>query len=160
MLLKIKLLLLVILVNGAPVVAKRVFGVRFAAPLDGGRIGYDGRPWLGPSKTARGVIVAVFAGAVGAPLLGLSWRLGAVIGALAMLGDLLSSFIKRRTGIVSSGRATGLDQIPESLFPLLACRWVYGLNGWDLLWMVMLFMVVEILLSQVLFRVHLRDRPY
>ena len=31
-----------------------------------------------------------------------------------MLGDLLSSFIKRRIGIAPQGRAAGLDQLPEA----------------------------------------------
>jgi hypothetical protein len=37
-------------------------------------------------------------------------------------GAPLSSFIKRRLALVPSSQAIGLDQIPESLFPLLACR--------------------------------------
>jgi CDP-2,3-bis-(O-geranylgeranyl)-sn-glycerol synthase len=35
-----------------------------------------------------------------------------------MSGDLLSSFIKRRLGIISSRSAPLLDQLPETLLPL------------------------------------------
>jgi len=44
-----------------------------------------------------------------------------------MAGDLLSSFLKR-----SQQQATGLDQILESLFPLLACRSELSLSGLDI----------------------------
>jgi len=54
-------------------------------------------------------------------LLGHTVTRGAVIGSAAMAGDLFSSFVKRRFGFQPSSRATGLDQSPESLFPLLAC---------------------------------------
>ena len=105
-------------------------------------------------------MVAVVGGAVGSELLGIPWHIGAMIGILAMAGDLISSFVKRRVGMPPSSRATGLDQVPEALLPLLACQVVYGLRWWDLLWMVAVFTVVEILLSRLLFRWYVRDRPY
>lgn len=64
-------LILLTLANGAPVVAKKAFGRRLAAPLDGGVRFFDRRPLLGPSKTVRGVLAAILASAAGAPLLGL-----------------------------------------------------------------------------------------
>jgi hypothetical protein len=77
-----------------------------------------------------------------------------------MAGDALSSFIKRRLDLPSSSRATGLDQIPESLVPLLACRPMLPLTPWDIAASVAIFLVGEIVLSRALYRVHLRDRPY
>ena len=60
-----------------------------------------------------------------APLLGLTWQLGLVVGVAAMFGDACSSFIKRRLGMPSGAMALGLDHVPESLFPLIASRaWV------------------------------------
>jgi hypothetical protein len=55
-------------------------------------------------------------------ILRLGWTIGVVVGSMAMLGDLFSSFVKRRLNLPPSSRATFLDQVPESLFPLLASR--------------------------------------
>ena len=82
----------------------------------------DGRPWFGPSKTIRGIVLATLATAAAAAVLGLGWKCGGLVGIVAMAGGLLASFIKRRLGLAPSSQAIGLDQIPESLFPHLASR--------------------------------------
>jgi CDP-diglyceride synthetase len=92
--------------------------------------------------------------------MGLDWMLGALVGGTAMLGDLFSSFIKRRLGMTASSKAPGLDQIPEALFPLIACHSWLALGLGDILVVLMLFCAGEIVLSRVLFAVGLRDRPY
>ncbi len=153
-------LILLTLANGAPVVAKKAFGRRLAAPLDGGVRFFDRRPLLGPSKTVRGVLAAILASAAGAPLLGLDPRTGAVAGAAAMAGDLCSSFLKRRLALAPSSRALGLDQLPESLLPLLVCRAALSLAAADIAFAVILFFAGEIVLSRLLYRIHLRDEPY
>ena len=156
----LQLLILLTLANGTPVVAKKLFGARFARPLDGGLLFFDGRPWFGASKTLRGLALAILATVAGAPLLGLDWRIGLLVGVLAMAGDLASSFLKRRLGRPPSSRASGLDQIPESLLPLLACRDLLALSAADIAATVALFFFGEILLSRLLYRLHLRDQPY
>jgi CDP-2,3-bis-(O-geranylgeranyl)-sn-glycerol synthase len=155
-----KLLILLMLANGTPLVAKKVLGGRFAWPLDGGASFIDGRPLLGPSKTMRGVLLALIACTAGAPILGLGWPIGLGVGAGAMAGDLLSSFIKRRLGRASSSRALGLDQVPESLIPLIACAGPLGLGTVDILVAVAIFLPGELLLSRWLYRLRLRDQPY
>ena len=55
----LQLLILLMLANGIPVVAKKVLGERFACPLDRGVEFVDGRPLIGRSKTRRGVLLAV-----------------------------------------------------------------------------------------------------
>jgi CDP-archaeol synthase len=155
-----KILVLVTLANGTPVIAKRIFGPRFARPLDGGLRFIDGWPLFGPSKTIRGIVLALVVTTAAAPVLGLDATTGLVAAASAMAGDLLSSFVKRRLALVSSSRATGLDQIPESLFPLLACSPALSLGSADIGAGVAIFLVGEILLSRVLFHLKLRDRPY
>ena len=77
-----------------------------------------------------------------------------------MAGDLVSSFIKRRLGRPPSTRAIGLDQIPESLLPLLACKLPLLLSWMDIFAGVVLFLVGELLLSRLLYRAHIRDQPY
>ena len=156
----LQLLILLMLANGTPVIAKKVFGDRYSRPLDANLAFGDGRPVFGKSKTTRGIVLAVLVTAAGAPLIGLDWRAGLLVGSFAMAGDLFSSFCKRRLGLPPSSRASGLDQIPESLLPLLACRDLLGLAAAVIAACVVLFVVGEVVLSRVLFALRLRDRPY
>ena len=158
--LSLRLLLLLAVANSAPIAAKHLLGKRWNTPLDAGLRFIDGRPLLGPSKTLRGFIAAVAATALAAALLGLPPGLGAYVGALAMLGDALSSFVKRRLGVASSGRATGIDQIPEALLPLLAVRSALDLSLLQVAAITLVFFLLEIPLARLFFRLGLRDRPY
>ena len=153
-------LALVTVANGAPVIAKKILRERFARPLDGGLTFLDRRPLFGPSKTIRGILVSIFITALSAPFVGLQSRVGALIGGTAMAGDLLSSFVKRRLKLAPSARASGLDQIPESLFPLLACRDVLALSVEDIALGTGIFVAAEIVLSRLFYKIRLRDRPY
>src|SRR5260370_39394550 len=117
----LQLLVLMTLANGTPIVAKKVFGWRFSFPLDGGTIFFDGRPLLGPSKTIRGILISVLVTTASAPLIGLDLTIGAIVAGAAMAGDLFSSFVKRRLNFPPSSQALCLDQVPQSLFPMLAC---------------------------------------
>ena len=155
-----QLLFLLMLANGTPVIAKKILGARYSYPLDCGLIFADGRPVLGGSKTFRGVLLALVATTAGAPLVGLAWQVGLLAGSFAMAGDLFSSFCKRRLNLPSSSRASGLDQVPESLFPALACRNLLGLAPADIVAGVVLFFIGEVVLSRLLYAFHLRDRPY
>jgi CDP-2,3-bis-(O-geranylgeranyl)-sn-glycerol synthase len=155
----LELLILLTVANGTPVVAKRLFGSAFAQPLDGGALFADGRPWFGPSKTIRGVVLATLATAAAAGVLGLGWKVGALLGVVAMAGDLLASFIKRRLGLAPS-QAVGLDQIPESLLPMLAGRLFMPVTGLDIAVTTLLFFVGEVILSRLPYKWHVRDRPY
>lgn len=152
--------LLLAAANGAPVIAKRIFGGRFAYPLDGGLRFLDRRPLFGPSKTIRGVLVSILITTASAPFVGLRPKTGALLAAIAMAGDLFSSFVKRRLDLRPSSRALGLDQVPESLFPLLACRDALSLTAADIVLAVLAFFVGELILSRLLYKADLRDEPY
>ncbi len=152
--------LLLTLANGAPVVAKKILGARLAFPLDAGARFFDGQPLLGPSKTVRGVVISVVTTAVVAPLLGLSLAAGGLVAALAMIGDLFSSFVKRRLKFPSSSQAIGLDQVPESLLPLLVCKETLSLTSIDVAIGVGIFVLGELILSRLLYDLRLRDEPY
>ena len=156
----VRLLLLLGVANGAPIAVKRLLGARWAAPLDGGLHFVDGRRVLGPSKTVRGVVAAVVRTALGAMLLGLAPGMGAAIGAAAMAGDALSSFVKRRLGVEPSGRATGIDQVPEALLPLIVVRDALGLGWLHVAVVTAAFFALEIPLARWAHRIGLRDRPY
>lgn len=155
-----QLLTLLTLANGAPVIAKALIGARCSWPIDGGLRFIDGRPLLGGSKTIRGILLAVLATAAGAPVVGLDPGTGALVGAAAMVGDLASSFAKRRMNLPPSSRAIGLDQVPESLLPALACRGALSLTAMDIAAAVLIFFIGEIVLSRLLYKLHVRDRPY
>ena len=160
LLLILQLLVLLSLANTMPVIAKDVIGDRFARPIDRGAKFIDGRPLLGSSKTVRGILVSILITSAAAPLIGLDWKIGALVASMAMVGDLFSSFLKRRMNVPAGGKATGLDQLPESLFPLLACRITLPLTAVDIAAATATFFVGELLLSRLFYHFHLRDRPY
>jgi hypothetical protein len=156
----LKLVFLLAVANGTPVLVKRLMHERLAFPLDGGLRFFDGKPLFGASKTVRGLVSAVLVTSAAAPLLGLEWRAGALIGAGAMLGDLFSSFIKRRMNLPPSSMALGLDQIPESLFPMLACQPMLGLDILEIVIVVAVFSIAGPVLSYALFKLRIREHPY
>ena len=95
-----------------------------------------------------------------APLVGVDPGVGTVVASAAMAGDLFSSFMKRRLNLPPSSQALGLDQVPESLFPLLACRFLLSLTAADIALGIGIFFVGELALSRLLYKAHLRDEPY
>lgn len=159
-LLILQLLILVAVANATPVVAKKVLGGVLDRPLDNGAMFFDGRPLLGSSKTIRGIVVSVLATPLAAALVGLGWQIGLLVAVAAMIGDLLSSFIKRRFGFPPSSMAIGLDQIPESLLPFLAARLLLQVTFLDVAIGTAIFFVGSLAVSRILFKLHVRDEPY
>jgi CDP-2,3-bis-(O-geranylgeranyl)-sn-glycerol synthase len=115
---------------------------------------------FGPSKTWRGIAVGLATTAAVATLLGYDVGVGLLFGAASLSGDLVSSFIKRRLGIRSSGRAVGLDQIPEALLPLLACRTQLALDWLSVAILVACFFAGSLLLSRAMFLLGIKQQPY
>ena len=153
-------LLLLVVANGAAVAAKKLFGSALAYPVDAGALFVDGQPVFGPSKTIRGIASSVLATSICAILMGLGWKVGALIATFAMAGDLFSSFVKRRLHRAPSSMAIGLDHIPESLFPLLVIRPLLPLSILDVVIGVTIFVFGTLILSPLLFRLNLRDEPH
>jgi CDP-diglyceride synthetase len=156
----LRVLVLLTAANAAPVLARDLLRNRLAIPIDGGAKFADGRPIFGTSKTFRGVMAAAVATTICAPLLGMGWDIGLRVGIAAMAGDLASSFVKRRLNVPSGGRATGLDQLPESLLPVLACWRALSLSFLDAIIICAVFMLGEMAISPLLYRLRLRERPY
>ena len=115
-----QLIVLLALANGTPLIAKKILGTILARPLDGGMTLADGQPLFGHSKTIRGIVLSIVVTTLGAPLIGVDWTIGLVVAATAMIGDLFSSFTKRRMNLSPGSMATGLDQTAESLLPAFA----------------------------------------
>ena len=155
----VALLALLVCSNGAPILVRKLLGKFGDFPVDGGWVTTDQRRLLGPSKTIRGIAAAVLTGAIVSMLLGLGAGFGALFVLIAMLGDLLSSFVKRRMGLDSSASALGLDQIPESLLPLLFAKVVFDLDWLQVGVTVLMFIVLEIVLSPVLYYLKIRVKP-
>ena len=156
----LKLLLIIVLANGTPIVARLLFGKKFDHPVDFGLKLTDQKRLFGDSKSWRGIVSAITLSMICAVILGFTWNVGLLLGGWSMFGDLFSSFIKRRLGMTPSSQACGLDQIPESLFPLLAVSSVLDLEWWRICYLVLLFIVIELSLSRILFILKIRRRPY
>jgi CDP-2,3-bis-(O-geranylgeranyl)-sn-glycerol synthase len=151
-------LLLLGVANGTPILATRILGARGAIPIDCGLMLSDGRPVFGRSKTARGIVCSVLATALAGLVVGVGAPTGAALAAASMAGDLFASFCKRRLGLPPHAQALGLDQIPEALLPMLLVP--LGLGAADTGVALVAFVVLELLLSRLLFRLRIRDRPY
>jgi CDP-2,3-bis-(O-geranylgeranyl)-sn-glycerol synthase len=156
----VQLAILLTLANSSPVLAKKLLGDWFSHPIDSGLVLNDGRPLFGPSKTIRGLVSSIVVTSIGSELIGLGFGIGAAVALAAMAGDLISSFIKRRLGFKSSSRATGLDQVPEALLPLLACRFFLPLSALDMGIILVIFVVGEIVFSPLFYAIGFRDKPY
>jgi CDP-archaeol synthase len=156
----LQLMALLTIANGTPLIAKKMFGRHFAHPVDAGITFFDRRPLFGSSKTLRGILLSIPITTAIAPLIGVDAGVGTLVATAAMAGDLFSSFMKRRLNLPPSSQALGLDQVPESLFPLLACSFLLSLTAADIALGIGIFFVGELALSRVLYKAHLRDEPY
>ncbi|MGD9851087.1 MAG: CDP-archaeol synthase [Nitrospirales bacterium] len=156
----LQLLIVVIAANGAPILGRLLLKDFWKTPLDLGISFIDGRPLLGSSKTFRGVVFGVVTAGLVGEVVGLPFEIGVSVGALAMCGDVASSFVKRRLGLQSEAMAFGLDQIPESVIPLIGVKSAYGLSWPGIGLTVGGFLVLELLLSGLLYKLHIRKHPY
>lgn len=142
-------LVLLITANSAPVIIARLFGTRLSAPIDAHLVLPDRRPLLGTHKTWRGLVAGVTASALAGALLPPGLLLGAAFGALSLLGDLSSSFLKRRLDR-ESGRSTPLlDQLLEALLPLVIFADSLNLTGEAIIGTTLLFTVLDMIVATV-----------
>jgi CDP-2,3-bis-(O-geranylgeranyl)-sn-glycerol synthase len=153
-------LILLVSANGAPVLTRKILDSRYAWPVDGGVKLNDSRPLFGNAKTWRGLLTSVAISAGIGLVLGVGPLLGSLFAALAMIGDLLASFCKRRLGKAESSRARGFDTVPESLLPVWVLKDQLELSGMDIVLTVGLFFLMEEVVSPLLYKWHIRQRPY
>ncbi|MEW6593669.1 MAG: CDP-archaeol synthase [Thermodesulfobacteriota bacterium] len=150
-------------VNLLPPLASLALGDRWQRPLDGGLHLPDGQRLFGPHKTIRGVIAALVGGTLAFPLLGVSWPVAAGASLLAILGDLLSSCIKRRLRQPSGTALIGLDQGFEALLPALYLGSHLGLPLWLRLIIGLTFIPLAhagaLFWKELLFRPAMHDYP-
>jgi CDP-2,3-bis-(O-geranylgeranyl)-sn-glycerol synthase len=116
-------------------------------PLDFGLELGDGRRLLGSHKTWRGLAAGVLACALAAPFLELDVETGAGFGAAALLGDALSSVVKRRLALRPGAEVVGLDQLPEALLPLVLFSRALGVGAVEIAAVALLFTVLDVLVA-------------
>jgi CDP-2,3-bis-(O-geranylgeranyl)-sn-glycerol synthase len=158
--LALALFLLLIIANGAPVVAHRFLQKRWSAPVDGGRNWRDGRRVFGADKTWRGLVLGTVGCGLGGLFLGVGPVFGLLFGASALLGDLISSFIKRRAGLAPGAKASGLDQLPEAVLPLLLAMVWLDIGWYVVVAVALLFALLNVVISPALHRLGIRRRPH
>jgi CDP-2,3-bis-(O-geranylgeranyl)-sn-glycerol synthase len=132
----------------------------FILAIDFGNKLPDNNRIFGPSKTWRGIFAALLATSAAAWLLGYAPVTGFLVAVYTILGDLLSSFIKRRLAMAPSSAAPFLDQVPESFFPAFMMMQVFNLDIFSVILLVLIFIIAELAISHVLYLWGVRKRPY
>ncbi len=145
LLVTVKIILFLLWVNLLPPLAQLLCGKRFAWRIDGGLSFFDKQPLLGPHKTVRGVVVSVLGAIAVSFAVGLPWQIAALAALLAMAGDLLSSFVKRRLQKAAGSSVFILDQLFEALFPLLLLRSYFSLHWLQLVIVLLVFVPIAYL---------------
>ncbi len=141
-------LILLMTANGLPWMAGRVFRGRWGAPLDFGlRIGRH--RLFGSHKTWRGLLTAAVACAAVGAVLHLGWWTGCLFGVLSMLGDALSSCIKRRLDKPPGTDILLLDQLPEALLPMAVLSGPLGLDAGQILIVAAVFVVLDAVTARI-----------
>ncbi len=159
MFLLVQIIILLWTINVTPVLMAFIFEKKWDTPLDGGVLFFDGNPIVGSHKTIRGLLGGILAGIFVGAILGISFWIALLTGVLSMLGDLLSSFIKRRFKSIEGTDYPVMDQIFEGAFPLIVIIPAYSLTIVQSLALILFFIVTAWIAAQFLTRV-LRTPPF
>ena len=151
---------LLLVANGSPILAECLLRKKLSIALDTGLLFTDGQPIFGTSKTVRGIAASIIGTAVAALVIGQSPAIGLVLGTAAMIGDLASSFMKRRLRLAPTSRSTGLDYVPEALLPALVLAAISDLAAADVVAITAIFVLSAIIISPVLHPFGIRKQPY
>lgn len=147
--------------NAAPVV------LGGGPPLDMGKKFFDGRRIFGNGKTTRGfvggiiagTIIGLFQGIFRAPL-GKHILLGFMLALGALLGDLVSSFIKRRIDIERGGAAPGLDQLSFVVVALLLASSVEVPSWQVIVTLLIITPPIHLATNFIGYKLGFKSRPY
>lgn len=121
------------LVNSLPPIVSVIVRDRYGFVVDGGKLWFDGRPIFGGHKTIRGICTGVAGGILFYPLLGVTWW------------------------VAGGEEVVFLDQIFESLFPLLFLNQYLALNLPQNLAILLLFILTAFWSSRLW--LHMTRRP-
>jgi len=154
------LVFLIVVANASPILAAYIMRDRFDYPIDAGFVLFDGQRIFGKSKTVRGIVAAIGLTTGAAIIIGHPAICGILIGAYAMLGDVTSSFLKRRMQLPSSSQALVLDQLPEALLPTMILAPNIGLATGGVATVVSAFFLTALILSPILYSAGIRKQWY
>ena len=135
--------------------------------MDMGKKFLDGRRIFGDGKTIRGFACGLVVGTIVGILQGIAGAqlkeyllLGFLLALGALLGDLASSFIKRRLGIERGGAAPGLDQLSFVVVALLLASPV-NLPSWQVIAVILIITPpIHLATNFIGYKLGLKDRPY
>jgi len=156
----LEILLLIVVANATPVIARIVFSHRANLAIDFGIRLKDRHYLFGQTKTWRGLLSSILITSLVASVLGYDYLTGLSIASLAMSGDLLSSFIKRRLKKPSSSRVFLLDQLPESLLPAFFAMQYADMSLIRVIAIIISFIIIEMVLSALLLHYSTRQRRH
>ena len=126
-------------INLLPPLAHLLLGKRFACRVDGGLLFIDKQPLFGSHKTVRGIVASVLGGTVAAFAMSVPWWIASLAALMAMVGDLASSFVKRRLRKAVGSSVFILDQFFEALFPLFILNIYVPLQWWQMVAVLVVF---------------------
>ncbi len=137
-----KVLLLLLCINGIPPLLARFFPEAANGPLDNNRRFFDGYPIFGRHKTIGGFLCGILTGGIIGYLIGFSFALSLLAGLLGMLGDILTSFIKRRLRLAEGTELPIFDQAFEGGFPMLLFHRVFPFSWQTTLAVFLMFLII------------------
>lgn len=156
----ILILLLLGWTNFLPILGRVFLKERLSVPLDLGYKWIDNQYLLGPHKTWRGIIISVIGTGLTSYFTPFGLVLGLKLAICSMSGDLISSFVKRRMGLKSGSKAFFLDQGLESFLPLWVLKDSLFICWTEIILIISSFTLLEIGLSPLLCRLHIRRSPH
>lgn len=140
--------------------------VKKGHPVDFNKTMRDKRRIFGDGKTFEGLIVALtfgtIVGVIIARFLGNYWILISFIESLmAMIGDMIGAFIKRRLNIPRGGRALGLDQLDFVLCSTLGLE-ILGVRVTLLqfLFIIVFAFAMHVFTNNVAYRLKIKSVPW
>ncbi len=151
---------LLLVANGAPILADCLLRKKLNIALDAGKLLMDGQRIFGKSKTVRGIAVAIVVTIGAALVIGQLPAIGLLVGVVAMIGDLASSFMKRRLRLAATSRSFGLDYVPEALLPALVLAAICDLATTDVVAITAIFVLSATIISPLLHTFGIRNQPY
>jgi CDP-2,3-bis-(O-geranylgeranyl)-sn-glycerol synthase len=128
-------------------------------PLDGGENWFDGKPFLGSHKTLRGCLVGILAGLV-IGVLQTNIVAGFAQGIGAILGDLGSSFLKRRWDLAPGESSPFIDQLD---FIVVAIILSYPFQNSTIIEITVILIVtipIHYLMNYVSWLLKIKDNPW
>ncbi len=152
--------------NTTPVFVNKIPTLnRWKTPLDFGK-SWKGVRIFGENKTWRGLVCGMLVAAITGWIIGqtassviMSPLIGAALGAGALIGDALESFLKRRHGIDSGKKWFPFDQTDYIIGGLLFVLPLTSLTLQLVLRIFILYFGLHLLVAFLAFKVGLKDSP-